>query len=160
MLVSWAWSHQPLHILTQFSVFLSMGDWIYNWVVGLRNNWKDGFVNSLVAKEGNVIVCTVSQLYLAFLNNWLINLAKQGQHHSCRWVSNSWLREWGVARPCGFSTPSSRPHPKPTLLGLSWEQAGIWVSVSTFIHGNTFAIVYQDEVRIHSCLKFAYQHDV
>jgi hypothetical protein len=72
--------------------------------------------------------------------------------HSCRLVCNS----WGVARPCGFSTPSSRLHPKPTLLGLSWEQAGMWVSVNTFIHGNTFAIVYQDEVRIRSCLKFAY----
>jgi rhamnogalacturonan II specific xylosyltransferase len=34
-----------------------------------------------VAKEGTVIVCTVSQLYLAFLNNWLISLAKQGQLH-------------------------------------------------------------------------------
>ncbi len=76
--------------------------------------------------------------------------------HSCRWVCNSWLREWGVARPCGFNTPSSRVHPKPTFLGLNWEQAGMWVSVNTFIHGSTFAIVYQDEVRIRSCLKFAY----
>ncbi len=113
-----------------------------------------------MAKEGTVIVCTVSQLYLAFLNNWLISLAKQGQHHIVLIVADEcatlWLREWGVARPCGFSTPSSRLHPKPTLLGLSWEQAGIWVSVYTFIHGNSFAIVYQDEVRICSCLKFAH----
>ena len=34
---------------------------------------------SFVAKNGTVIVCTVSQPYLAFLNNWLISISRQKQ---------------------------------------------------------------------------------
>jgi hypothetical protein len=33
-----------------------------------------------VASDGVVIVCTVSQPYLEFLNNWLISLARQERH--------------------------------------------------------------------------------
>lgn len=32
--------------------------------------------------DGVVIVCTVSQPYLEFLNNWLISLAKQNRHQA------------------------------------------------------------------------------
>jgi hypothetical protein len=33
-----------------------------------------------VASDGVVIVCTVSQPYLEFLNNWLISVARQERH--------------------------------------------------------------------------------
>jgi hypothetical protein len=71
-----------------------------------------------VAKEGTVILCTVSQLYLAFLNNWLISLAKQGQHHialivadecaTLDFVNEGWLGHVISVPPAPDCTPN--PH--------------------------------------------------
>ena len=35
-----------------------------------------------VATDGVLIVCTVSQPYLEFLNNWIISLARQNRHQA------------------------------------------------------------------------------
>jgi hypothetical protein len=71
-----------------------------------------------VANEGTVIVCTLSQLYLAFLNNWLISLAKQGQHHialivadecaTLDFVNEGWLGHVVSVPPAPDCTPN--PH--------------------------------------------------
>lgn len=48
-------------------------------------NWKRYTLRQAaqaVASDGVLIVCTVSQPYLEFLNNWLISLAKQNRHQA------------------------------------------------------------------------------
>ena len=48
--------------------------------------WKNklyAFVfTQAVANDGKIIICTVSQAYHEFLNNWLVSLAKQNRHQS------------------------------------------------------------------------------
>lgn len=71
-----------------------------------------------VAKDGRVIVCTVSQPYLEFLNNWLISLAKHSHHHTALviaedyatldFVNDRWPGHAVLVPPAPKSTPSLR----------------------------------------------------
>ncbi|KAM2695837.1 hypothetical protein EV1_040291 [Malus domestica] len=89
-------SHKPYSIFTPttllvlLSLVVVMGVF-FPWV-GMRESlfsvttrpsiakWRDYMLaqaTSFVAQNGTVIVCTVSQPYLPFLNNWLISIARQ-----------------------------------------------------------------------------------
>lgn len=53
--------------------------------IGSKINWKSYTLSDAakaVANDGKIIICTVSQAYHEFLNNWLVSLAKQNRHQS------------------------------------------------------------------------------
>ena len=69
--VSLRWSASPLFI------FPNKSSSSYS---SLPSNWRDyslAQAAKFVAKDGTVIVCTVSYPFLPFLNNWLISVSRQ-----------------------------------------------------------------------------------
>ncbi|CAN6803453.1 unnamed protein product [Brassica oleracea] len=71
--VSLPWKASPLFIFPNKSSSSSS----YS---SLTSNWRDyslAQAAKFVAKDGTVIVCTVSSPFLLFLNNWLISVSRQ-----------------------------------------------------------------------------------
>lgn len=70
--VSLRWSASPLFICPNKSSSSSYSS--------LPSNWRDyslAQAAKFVAKDGTVIVCTVSYPFLPFLSNWLISVSRQ-----------------------------------------------------------------------------------
>ncbi|KAL0642410.1 hypothetical protein Bca4012_040700 [Brassica carinata] len=70
--VSLPWTASPLFIFPNKSSSYSYSS--------LPSNWRDyslAQAAKFVAKDGTVIVCTVSSPFVPFLNNWLISVSRQ-----------------------------------------------------------------------------------